>query len=137
MPQEILNHSKKEKVVLNKLASLTLAAALLTALCGTSVFANSSSSINSNKDQPVARLRFVRIDTNESRSNERLRINVLELVADAKAGKVAPAERPQIQPAKSNNLSKRTKIAIGVGVAAAVVTVVLLVRKPRLTGPVL
>jgi hypothetical protein len=137
MPQEILNHSKKEKVVLNKLASLTLAAALLTALCGTSVFANSSSSINSNKDQPVARLRFVRIDTNESRSNERLRINVLELVADAKAGKVAPAERPQIQPAKSNNLSKRTKIAIGVGVAAAVVTVVLLIRKPRLTGPVL
>jgi hypothetical protein len=123
--------------VLNKLASLTLAAALLTAPCGTSVFANSSSSINSNKDQPVARLRFVRIDTNKSRSNERLRVNVLKLVFDAKAGKIAPAERSQIQPAKSNNLSKRTKIAIGVGVAAAVVTVVLLIRKPRLTGPVL
>ena len=123
--------------MLNKLASLTLSATLLTALCGTSAFANSSSSINSNKDRPVARLRFVRIDTNESRSNERLRVNVLKLVADAKAGKVAPAARPQIQPAKSNNLSKRTKIAIGVGVAAAVVTVVLIIRKPRLTGPVL
>jgi hypothetical protein len=120
--------------VLNKLASLTLAAALLTALCGTSVFANSSSS-DFNKDQPVTRLRFVRSDTNKSRINERLRVSVLKLVADAKAGKISPAERPQIQLAKSNNLSKRTKIAIGVGIAAAVVTVVLIIRKPRLTGP--
>jgi hypothetical protein len=134
MPQEILNHSNKEKIVLNKLASLTLAAALLTALCGTSVFANSSSSVNSNKDQPVTRLRFVRSDTNKSRINERLRVNVLKLVADAKAGKISSAERPQIQPAKSNNLSRRTKIAIGVGIAAAVVTIVLIIRKPRLTG---
>ena len=122
--------------MLNKLASLTLAAALLTTLCETSVFANSSSSVNSNKDQPVTRMRFVRIDNNKSRINERLRVNVLKLVADAKAGKIAPTERPQIQPAKSNNLSKRTKIAIGVGIAAAVVTVVLIIRKPRLTGPV-
>lgn len=118
--------------MLNKLASLTLAAALLATLCGTSVFANSSTSINSNKDQPVTRLRFVRIDTNDSRINERLRVNILKLVADAKAGKIAPAERPQIQPAKSNNFSRRTKIAIGVGIAAAVIVVIVIVKSPIL-----
>ncbi len=118
--------------MLNRLASLTLAAALLTALSGTSAFANSSSSLNSNKDQPATRLRFVRIDSSKSRLNEKLRINVLKLVADAKAGKISTAERPQIQPAKSNNLSKRTKIAIGVGIAAAVIAVIVIVKSPIL-----
>jgi hypothetical protein len=132
MPQDIFNHAKKEKTVLNKLVSLTLAAALLAALCGTSVFANSSSSVNSDKDQPITRLRFVRIDTNKLHTNERLRVNVLQLVANAKAGKIAPAERPQIQPAKSNNLSRRTKIAIGVGIAAVIIAVIVIAKSPIL-----
>ena len=57
---------------------------------------------------------------------------MLKLVADAKAGKMTRADRPQLQPAKSNNLSKRTKIAIGVGIAVAVVAVVLIARSPIL-----
>ena len=57
---------------------------------------------------------------------------MVKLVADAKAGKVAPTERPQIQPAKSNNLSKRAKIAIGVGIAVTVVASVLIARSPIL-----
>lgn len=118
--------------MLNKLASLTLAAALLTALSGTSAFANSSFGLNSNKDQPATRLRFVRIDSSKSRLNENLRVNVLKLVADAKAGKISTAERPQIQTAKSNSLSKRTKIAIGVGIAAAVIAVIVIVTSPIL-----
>jgi len=118
--------------VLNKLASLTLAVALLTSVCGTSVFANSSTSINSNKDRSVTRVRFVRIDSNDSRLNDKLRVNILKLVADAKAGKMAPAERPQIQTAKSNNFSKRTKIAIGVGIAVAVIVAIVIVKSPIL-----
>ena len=118
--------------MLNKLASLTLAVALLASLCGTSGFANSSTSINSNKDRSVRRLRFVRSDSNDSRINDKLRVNILKLVSDAKAGKIAPAERPQIQPAKSNNLSKRTKIAIGVGIAAAVIVAIVIVKSPIL-----
>ena len=39
---------------------------------------------------------------------------MLKLVADAKSGRVIPATKSQIQPARSNNLSTRKKIAIGV-----------------------
>jgi hypothetical protein len=65
-----------------------------------------------------------------------LKADIDKLVAEAKAGKIAPSAA-QMQPATRNNLSKGKKIAIGVGIAIAVVTIVLIVRKPRLTGPVL
>jgi hypothetical protein len=69
-------------------------------------------------------------------ANARLRADMDRLVADAKAGRIAPSTA-QMQPPTRNNLSKGKKIAIGVGIAIAVVTIVLIVRKPRLTGPVL
>ena len=67
----------------------------------------------------------------KSKSNPRqnLRSSVLKLVADTKAGKVMPAERSQIQPAKSNNLSTKVKVAIGVGVA--IVVLALIVKHAR------
>lgn len=123
--------------MLKKLASLTLAAALVTALSGTSAFASSSPRSNSSKDQPHTRLPFIRLETSKGPINKKIRINMLRLVSEARAGKIAPAEHPQIQPARSNSLSKGTKIAIGVGIAAAIVTVVLIIRKPRLTGSAL
>lgn len=112
--------------MLNKLTSVTLVAALVIVLCGTSAFANNSSN-------PDAKTDTVNVPSGapakkEVKPNEHLKNNMLKLIADAKAGKVAPAERPQIQPAKSNNWSKGTKIAVGVGVAVAVVVVILVVR---------
>ncbi len=56
---------------------------------------------------------------------------MVQLVVDAKAGKVAPAARPQIQPAKSNNLSKGKKIAIGIAVAVAVIAVIVVVDRQK------
>ena len=117
--------------MLKKLTSLTVAAALITVMCGTSIFASSVSDSNSRKD-PVARPLLVRVESNKSRSNDKLRTNMQRLVADAKAGKVAPAERAQIQPAKRNNLSKGTKIAIGVGIAAAIIAVIVIAKSPFL-----
>lgn len=113
--------------MLNKLASFVLVAALVTGLCATSGLANTSS--NSTSKTPLS-------GTNPSATNvppdgpvnEKLRINMLTLIADAKAGKVTPAERPQIQPARSNNLSKKAKVAIGVGIAVAVVAVIVVVK---------
>ncbi len=61
---------------------------------------------------------------------------MVKLVADAKAGKVVPTERPQIQPAKSNNLSKGTKIAIGVGIAIAVVVVIVIATADKGPGQI-
>jgi len=65
----------------------------------------------------------------KSKPKQNLRSSVLTLVADTRAGKVMPAERSQIQPAKSNNLSTKVKVAIGVGVA--IVVLALIVKHAR------
>lgn len=65
--------------------------------------------------------------------NEKLRAGMLKLVADAKAGRVAPAPLPQMQPQKSNSLSKGAKIAIGVGIAVAVIAIIVVVKADK--GP--
>jgi hypothetical protein len=57
--------------------------------------------------------------------NEKLNAGMRKLVADARAGKLAPAAKSQLQPAKSNNLSTKTKVAIGVVVAVVVLALVV------------
>jgi len=110
--------------VLNKLTSITLVAALTIGLSGTSAFANYSSSdgktdvANVPAEAPVKK---------EVKPNEQLKNSVLKLVSHAKAGKVTMAPKSQIQPAKSNGWSKGTKIAVGVGIAAAVIVTILIV----------
>ena len=116
--------------MLNKIASIVVVAALVTALCGTSAFANTASNSTSKTHLSGANPGATDVATDGS-ANEKLRTNMLTLVADAKAGKVTPAERPQIQPARSNNLSKKAKVAIGVGIAVAVVAVILVVKIKR------
>ena len=66
-------------------------------------------------------------------ANTKLKADIDKLVAEAKAGKIAPSAA-QMQPATRNNLSKGKKIAIGVGIAAAVVIIVLLGPGGRLRG---
>jgi len=118
--------------VLNKFASVVLITALIYTLGGSSAFASNPSQPDTKLAMAKTRSEFGAATKKEAQPNERLRADMVKLVADAKAGKVAPAERPQIQPAKSNNLSKGTKIAIGVGIAVAVVAVVLIARSPIL-----
>jgi len=128
--KKILNIQPRRKIVLRKLTTVTLVAVLVSVLCGTSASANDLSnpdvrtnSANGPSDDPAK---------TEVKPNEQLRTNVLKLVADAKAGKVMPAAKSQIQPARSNNLSSGKKIAIGVGIAAAIVTVILIMKSPML-----
>lgn len=118
--------------MLNKIASLILVVALVTALAATATFASASSNVTSKTDRPEAPLPLISAPTDKPSTNEGLRTDMLRLIANARAGKVAPRERSQIQPAKRNNLSKGTKIAIGVGIAVAVVAVVLIARSPIL-----
>ena len=66
-------------------------------------------------------------------SNEKLRTAVNKLVDDVKAGRIAPAAKPQIQTKNSNHLSKGTKIAIGVGIAVAIVAIIVVVKADK--GP--
>jgi hypothetical protein len=115
-------------------SSIVLVTTLVCTLGGTSVFENASSDPEV-KPWPLAIQHRPGTRTeNRTKPNGELRTRMLELIEEAKAGKVAPATRPQTQPATSSSLSKRTKIAIGVGIAVAVVAVILIVNRPRLTG---
>jgi hypothetical protein len=118
--------------MINKFASRLLVIALVTTLGGSSAFANSPTQPDTKRNMADPPAETEVSDNSKAQPNEKLKADVAKLVADAKAGKVAPAERPQIKPAKSNNLSKGTKIAIGVGIAVAVVAVVLIARSPIL-----
>ena len=97
-----------------------------------------ASSVASALSDPEVKPQTVEIhkgpNTPPAKSTEKLRARMLELIADTKAGKAAPAKHPQTKLVTSNNLSKRTKIAIGVGIALGVVAIILIVNKPRLTG---
>jgi len=118
--------------MLERCATVVLITALVCTLGGSPAFADNSSRPDTKSDVAETRLESGAATKKEAHPNEKLKADIAELVADAKAGKVAPVERPQIQPAKSNNLSKRAKIAIGVAIAVAVVAVVLIARSPAL-----
>jgi hypothetical protein len=114
----------KEKSMLNRFASI----ALVVALISTSAFANTPSDADAKSKSAAPPSEVGGTAKNEAKPNEKLRADMLKLVADAAAGKVKPAAKSQIQPAKGNNWSTGKKIAVGVGIAVAVVAVILIVR---------
>ncbi|MBA3357499.1 MAG: hypothetical protein H0U18_16485 [Pyrinomonadaceae bacterium] len=123
--------------MLNKFASLVLVIALVSTLGGSLAFANSSTKPDAKRKVADVPGETEISDKNKVQPNEKLNAEMVKLVADAKAGKIVPAERPQIQPAKSNNLSKGKKIAIGVAIVIAVVAVTVIVAGKNTPGRVL
>jgi hypothetical protein len=99
---------------------------LVCTLAGTSAFAKSSSNPQS---ETQAAMEYGNSLETTAQPHDKLRADVQKLIAEAKAGKVAPTARPQIQPAKSNNLSKGAKIAIGVGIAVVVIAIFVKYQK--------
>jgi hypothetical protein len=114
-----------------KFTSAILVAALFIGLCGTSAFAGISSTSSANAD--VANLTVAVPEKKEAQPNPELKSKINKLVEDARAGKVVPAAKSEIQPAKSNNWSTGTKVAVGIGIAVAVVAVVVIVQAKK--GP--
>lgn len=114
--------------MLNKFASIVLVAALVCTLAETPAFANKpnkpGAKIGGTADRPNAVTEAGKV------VNEELRTKILKLVADAKAGgNVVTFPHPQIQSPHRNNLSKGAKIAIGVGIAVAVIAVILVSKR--------
>ena len=112
--------------MIKRLVPVVLAIALVCSVCGKSVSARAS--------DPEIKVKTADASTTtdsekRGRSDEKLKQDVLKMVADAKAGKTS-IPSPQIQP-KRNNLSKGQKIAIVAGIAAAVVVLVLVYRHKR------
>jgi hypothetical protein len=118
----------REKIMLKRIASMTLVTLIVFTFCRSSAYARASS-----EDEVKPAENTATDDTAKKQVNGKLRADMLKLVADAKAGKVAPAPRTQMQPEKSNNLSKGAKIAIGVGIAVAVIAIIVVVKADK--GP--
>ena len=80
--------------MLNKFASLVLVAALVCTLAATPTFANTPSKAKTQPDH---------VTDGDKVVNEKLRSEILKLVADTKAGKnVVTIPRPQIQSPQRN-----------------------------------
>jgi hypothetical protein len=111
-----------------KIASVAIVTVLVCTLGETAAFANNIAKPDEKTD--TANVPFKAPAKEEAKPNEQLKNNMLKLVADTRAGKIGPVAKSQIQPATSNNLSKKTKITIGV-VAVTVVVLILVVNHVR------
>ena len=109
--------------MIERITSLMLVAVLIALVCATPIHARVSFA---DEVQPAENTTNV-VDADKL-AKEELRTAINRLVGVAKAGKIAPAARPQTQPRNSNNLSKGTKIAIGVGIVVAVVAIIVVVK---------
>jgi len=115
--------------MINRFASLTLIIALVCTVGGTSAFADTPTNTDTNGNAAATVPASPTSDKKEGQPNEKLRAGLTKLVADTKAGKGTLSALPQFKPARSNNLSKGKKIAIGVGIAAVVAIVVIHARR--------
>lgn len=102
-----------------KFGSVVMIIALVCTLGGTAALA--SNPANPDEKTATANVPSGAPAKEEVRPNEQLKKNLFKLVTDTKAGKIAPAGKSQIQPARSNSWSRRKKIIVGVGLPVAVV----------------
>lgn len=109
-----------------RLASLAVAVAMISSLGGASVFAHPASDPKTAAETRTSSKSSASA-TNETKPDEKLRVDMLKLVADAKAGKVAPRSEPQFPRSQKNNLSTGAKIGIVAAIAGAIV-LILVVR---------
>jgi hypothetical protein len=115
--------SPRGEFMLKKLSTASLIIALLLSIGGTSALARNSSADGA---EPDAVPMSTNASVTKAESSRKLRGSVEQLVTEAKAGRLIPAERSQIQPAQSNSLSKKTKILIGAAIAATVITIIVI-----------
>lgn len=106
--------------MIKRFLSLGIVVTLICCLCGTSVFAQANSDANQSQAKAAATEKDV------ARANDKLRADVLKLVADTKAAKntTPPAPNP-FQQTKRNNLSTAAKIGIVAAIGGAIFAIVL------------
>jgi hypothetical protein len=120
-----MDANEKGERMLNRFTSLVLVSILLSTLGGVSAFASPPADPEVKTRLPV--IPAATIEKTE-RPNEKLSADMLKLVAETKAGSKRPSAPAQLNPSRGNNLSKGKKIAIGVGIAAAVVIAVVAIH---------
>ena len=113
--------------MIHRFTSLALVGALVCTIGGTSVLADTPTNTDTSGNAPVILPAAATSARKEVQPNEKLRTGLAKLVADTKAGKGKLSEPSQFQPPRGNNLSKGQKIALGVGIAAVVVLVIVVI----------
>jgi len=117
--------------MINRIASLVMVIALVFTVGTSAVRADTPKSPDTNGDAVVTLPAEPALEKKEAKPDEKLRAGLARLVADTKAGKGKLSGPSQFKPARGNNLSKGQKIAIGVGIAAAVVVVIAVLHVRR------
>ena len=120
--------------MLRRIVTTVLAVALACISGGTAAFAHNPSAPAANGGAAHAPAGPSPEDKKEDAPGGKLKGDISRLVADAKAGKVGTTIHPRQQPARRNNLSKKTKITIAVVVTALVITAVVVASKAN-DGP--
>jgi hypothetical protein len=114
--------------MIKRFASLLLVFILICSL-GISALASTPSDLQPKVTTAEASTESPTATKSEVKPNEKLSAGMRKLLADARAGKFAPAAKSQLEPGKSNKFSTKAKVAIGV--VAAVVVIALIVNHER------
>lgn len=117
--------------MINRSASLALVIALVFTIGTSAVRADMPKNPDTSGNAVATLPADPTLEKKEAKPDEKLRAGLNKLVADTKAGKGKLSAPSQFKPARGNNLSKGQKIAIGVGIAAAVVMVIVVLHVRR------
>ena len=117
--------------MINRIASLVLLIALVFTVGTSAVRADTPKNPDTSGNAVVTPPAEPTLEKKQTKPDEKLRTGMTKLVADTKAGKGKLSGPSQFKPARGNNLSKGQKIAIGVGIAAAVVVVIAVLHVRR------
>jgi peptidoglycan hydrolase CwlO-like protein len=108
-----------------KLLSLVMVLTMISTIGGTSVFARTATDTRSSGQETKTSSGKASPVKGKAAENSKLKADVQKLLADAKAGKVAP--RSQKSPNGGRyNLGTGAKIGIAVAIAGAIVAIILL-----------
>ena len=98
-----------------------LACVLVVTVSTFTVLAQSPSGIDGNAKMAAAPAPV----SSSAKTNDKLKSDVLKMVAETRAGRVGAPRDPQSSPTHRNNLSKTAKIAIVAGIVLVVVAIIV------------
>jgi hypothetical protein len=104
---------------LKKITSMVIAGVLVTCLSGIAFAASATDS-----DPAVRAKESSTKSAARDKANEKVKADMMKLVADAKAGKVAPTPQ-QFPRATKNNLSTGAKIGIAAAIGGAIFLIIM------------
>ena len=107
----------------SKLLSITIVIAIISTLSAGPAFARPANDALCAGDEASTSAASARSAAEKVDSNTKLKSDMQKLVADAKAGKVAPRPK-QVPSTKRNNLATAAKIGIIVGIAGIVIAII-------------